>query len=301
MSAIGSEAGLAEIMICPASGAAAHNNVERTVAHGIAWGSLAPVLAPDSAETLQPFVDGSGELRFWGFRENSRDRRSISPKPPQSWQRLIEGTRLLFIGRERLTYTGVIGAILYDPALSQALWDSQEFAWVVGLLDVTALPNVTDSEVRDAAGFERVQMSMPVPIDRRAAVQALLGVEPTIATPVQVSSLAEVDPNAPLSAWAFAERRNEQSLLRRALVPGNTASCDLCGDELPATFVRAAHIKQRALCTDDEKRDATNVLVACVLCDVAFERAGSPSTTINACWCLRHCQRRSRCGRGLLT
>jgi predicted restriction endonuclease len=31
-------------------------------------------------------------------------------------------------------------------------------------------------------------------------------------------------------------------------------------------------VKKRALCTDDEKRDPTNVLAACVLCDVAFER-----------------------------
>lgn len=87
-----------------------------------------------------------------------------------------------------------------------------------------------------------------------------------------MSSLAQIDPDAPLSAWALAERRNEQSVLRKALIPGLVATCDLCGDVLPATFVRAAHVKQRALCSDDEKRDVTNVLVACVLCDVAFER-----------------------------
>jgi hypothetical protein len=63
-----------------------------------------------------------------------------------------------------------------------------------------------------------------------------------------MSSLAEIDPHAPLSVWALAERRNEQSILRKALIPGLTAMCDLCGDELPATFVRAGHVKQRAHC-----------------------------------------------------
>jgi len=46
----------------------------------------------------------------------------------------------------------------------------------------------------------------------------------------------------------------------------------MCGDELPATFLRVAHVKPRSLCSDEEKRDPTNVLVACVWCDVAFER-----------------------------
>src|SRR5262245_32714849 len=71
-----------QIMICPASGAAAFANVQRTIANGVSWASLAPALAPDSADALQPLVDDSGDLRFWGFRENSRDHRAIEPKPP---------------------------------------------------------------------------------------------------------------------------------------------------------------------------------------------------------------------------
>lgn len=154
-----------EIMICPASGAAAFENVQRTVAHGVPWSSLAPGLRPDSAEALQPFVDEHGELYFWGFRENSRDRRDIFPKPPQSWQRMVAGTRLVFTGKDRVIYTGVIGAVLFDPVLSDVLWGSPEFAWVVALLDVRALPGVADEAVRSAAGFAQVQMSMPVPAD----------------------------------------------------------------------------------------------------------------------------------------
>jgi hypothetical protein len=261
-----------EIMICPASGAGAHENVERTVANGIPWSSLAPVIAPDTADGLLPLVDENGELRFWGFRENSRDHRDISPKPPQSWQRLVEGTLLLFIGRGRTTYTGVIGAVIFDPGLSEVLWDSSEFCWVAGLVDVIPLHAVSEEEVREAAGFLRVQMSMPVPPERRAAVQALLGVTQTELATGQISSLAQIDPDAPLSAWAIAERRNEQSLLRRTLIPHAAGTCDLCGETYPATFLRAAHVKQRAACSEDEKRDPTNVLVACVFCDVAFER-----------------------------
>jgi hypothetical protein len=154
----------------------------------------------------------------------------------------------------------------------ETLWSSAEFGWVVALTDVRELPDVSDDEVRSAAGFSRVQMSMPVPADRRPAVHELLGLARRLPTATPVNSLEQLDPLAPLSVWAVAERRNEQSLLRRSLVSGAVVSCDLCGDDLPATFVRAAHIKPRALCSDDERRDVNNVLVACVLCDVAFER-----------------------------
>jgi hypothetical protein len=260
-----------DIMICPASGDEAFSNVQRTVAIGVSWAALASAFSPDTAEALEPLVDADGELRFWGFRENSRDRRAISPKPPQSWQRLVNGTVLVFIGSGRTTYTGVIGAILFDPSLSQTLWDAPEWPWVVGLVDVRSLASVSDADVRAAAGFERVQMAMPVRESSRGAVQSLLGGNGLVPPAAVVSSLAEIDPEAPLSVWALAERRNEQSLLRRSLVPNATAQCDLCGDELAATFVRVAHVKKRALCSDAEKRDLKNVLVACVWCDVAFE------------------------------
>src|SRR5262245_17060650 len=88
-----------EIIICPASGEHAFRNVQRTVAQGISWNSLAASLNPDSAEALQGLINERGELFFWGFRENSRDRRQTSPRPPQSWQRLVDGTTLVFIGR----------------------------------------------------------------------------------------------------------------------------------------------------------------------------------------------------------
>ena len=56
------------------------------------------------------------------------------------------------------------------------------------------------------------------------------------------------------------------------LVPYDSGDCELCGEHLPRAFLRAAHIKKRSLCTEAEKRDLSNVLVACVTCDVGFER-----------------------------
>ncbi|SDC42005.1 hypothetical protein [Actinokineospora iranica] len=69
--------------------------------------------------------------------------------------------------------------------------------------------------------------------------------------------------------------RVEQADLRARLVGAKkVAACALCGDEFPVRFLVAAHIKQRSVCDDDERRDLTNVaMLACSFgCDALFER-----------------------------
>lgn len=68
--------------------------------------------------------------------------------------------------------------------------------------------------------------------------------------------------------------RVEQSYLRRALFKGSTALCDLCGRVFEGEFLVAAHIKKRADCDDQEKRDVAHVVMsACRFgCDELYER-----------------------------
>ncbi|GAA0281457.1 HNH endonuclease [Cryptosporangium japonicum] len=63
--------------------------------------------------------------------------------------------------------------------------------------------------------------------------------------------------------------RGEQSLLRGAA----EADCALCGSRYPASLLRAAHIKRRAVCSDDERRDLANIamLAGVMGCDALFE------------------------------
>ncbi|SHN39430.1 hypothetical protein [Cryptosporangium aurantiacum] len=68
--------------------------------------------------------------------------------------------------------------------------------------------------------------------------------------------------------------RGEQTRLRANLLRGATdADCALCGNRYPAAFLRAAHIKRRAVCSDEERRDLANIaMLACVFgCDALFE------------------------------
>jgi hypothetical protein len=68
--------------------------------------------------------------------------------------------------------------------------------------------------------------------------------------------------------------RGEQKSLRQFLFgDAAVAECALCGRLLPVSLLRAAHIKRRSACTDDELRDFRAVAMpACVLgCDAFFE------------------------------
>lgn len=68
--------------------------------------------------------------------------------------------------------------------------------------------------------------------------------------------------------------RREQAALRKHLLGGHTrATCDLCGRELPATLLVAAHIVPRHQLTEAERRDLSTIaMLACTLgCDALFE------------------------------
>jgi hypothetical protein len=51
-----------------------------------------------------------------------------------------------------------------------------------------------------------------------------------------------------------AIQRAEQAYLRRMLLPGQDALCDLCGRRFEIELLVAAHIKKRAACSDSDAR-----------------------------------------------
>ncbi|GLZ51676.1 hypothetical protein [Actinomycetospora sp. NBRC 106378] len=82
------------------------------------------------------------------------------------------------------------------------------------------------------------------------------------------------DVTRPLDRAAVALQRGEQAALRAGLFSTRShGRCALCRRTYPVQFLRAAHIKPRSVCSEDEKRDLTNIaMAACVFgCDALFE------------------------------
>ncbi|MGW0892813.1 hypothetical protein [Saccharopolyspora sp. NPDC002578] len=77
-----------------------------------------------------------------------------------------------------------------------------------------------------------------------------------------------------VDATSLVKVRREQARLREVLVGDrDEAHCALCGHAYPLSFLVAAHVKKRALCTDEERRDLLHVaMLACSFgCDALYE------------------------------
>ncbi|NUT51951.1 MAG: hypothetical protein HOV94_32360 [Saccharothrix sp.] len=77
-----------------------------------------------------------------------------------------------------------------------------------------------------------------------------------------------------LDAWSRVKVRAEQTRLRALLAGGrDTAACALCGESFPLRFLVAAHVKKRASCSEEERRDLDHIaMLACGFgCDVLYE------------------------------
>lgn len=77
-----------------------------------------------------------------------------------------------------------------------------------------------------------------------------------------------------LSRDGSSAQRGEQGPLRgRLFGSAAEAPCAICGNTYPVRFLWAAHIKKRAICSADERRDLDNIAMAACLfgCDALYE------------------------------
>lgn len=68
--------------------------------------------------------------------------------------------------------------------------------------------------------------------------------------------------------------RKEQSALRKRLFGSATqARCGICGRRYPVRYLHTAHVKSRSACSEEERKDWRNVVIAACLfgCDAMFE------------------------------
>lgn len=109
-----------------------------------------------------------------------------------------------------------------------------------------------------------VLATLPRAMVTRAPASVSLGYAPTVPD----REFGELD------RTALARYRVEQDALRHVLIGDDpTGRCALCGRVLPVGLLVAAHVKPRAECSDDERRDLRNVaMLACHLgCDRLYE------------------------------
>ncbi|MDH6710490.1 hypothetical protein P3T27_007240 [Kitasatospora sp. MAA19] len=251
-----------------------------TISSPVVFDEHADLLAPDVRERLDRlFPDGSAQM--WGVVPGKRNV-NVSRV-----EKMNPGDFALFSGDKRIYFGGTIALMWRDEALAERLWgrnhNDQTWEYMYALSGTQGF-DITVEEVRRLLSWNPNRNIMGISVldqDQSDTLQAYLTLEASTAdTATAPTPDAQADANAATAFDGELERtatrayRGEQAALKRHLLPGPTGQCALCGRTLPAGFLIAAHIKKRAVCTDDEKRDFENIaMLACSLgCDSLYER-----------------------------
>ncbi|MEU3514616.1 hypothetical protein ABZ770_04890 [Streptomyces sp. NPDC006654] len=243
-----------------------------------------PVVFDDHADVLdtatidqlkQLFPDGQAQM--WGVvpgKKNVNVSR-ISKMRPGDW--------VFFSGDKRIYFGGTIALMWRNKQLATRLWgtDHAGSTWeYMYALSGTRGFDIPVEEIRTLLGWNpnRNIMGITVLSDEESdALQTLLTLDAATAalepvdTAEEEAAVAAFD--GELERTAQRAQRGEQAALKKRLLKGSTGQCALCGRTLPGTFLIAAHIKKRAMCSDDEKRDLANIaMLACTFgCDAVYE------------------------------
>jgi hypothetical protein len=142
-----------------------------------------------------------------------------------------------------------------------------------GIEEVETVTNVTRATIADV-GMDAMHYSaniggLPVPVVQGAPIIATVGAP----APDESEDPGFLILGGELDATVLTSVRREQRKLRAKLLgQGTTGTCALCGRVVPTDCLRTAHVKRRSICTEHERLDLANIMIACTLgCDHLFE------------------------------
>ncbi|MFE7927521.1 hypothetical protein ACFU6S_02085 [Streptomyces sp. NPDC057456] len=247
-----------------------------TIVQPVVFDDHADILDASTIDELkQLFPDGHAQM--WGVvpgKKNVNVSR-INKMRPGSW--------VFFSGDKRVYFGGTIALMWRSKELATRLWgtDHAGSTWeYMYALSGTRGFDITVAEIRTLLGWNPNRNIMGISVlseEESETLQSLLTLDAATAalepvdTAEEEAAVAAFDGD--LERTVQRAQRGEQAALKRRLLQGATGQCALCGRTLPGSFLIAAHIKKRAMCSDDEKRDLANIaMAACTLgCDAVYE------------------------------
>ncbi|MFC4427204.1 hypothetical protein [Deinococcus navajonensis] len=263
------------VIIQPAAGVAARAHYTDTIQSPVPVDTLVRHL---TGHILPRELDGLTEVPVWGVTPGARGQNT------RLWAQIQRGDAALFYGQKRFFASSTVLAKLHAPEVARALWGEdpvgQTWEYLYFLDEITErdLPVETFNRVMNyndrnipqgfqvIGGIQAEALLTEFDLESGTVVP-----EVTLADYYTVTSL----PAGDLDRRALVNQRREQRFLRRHLFQNQRAArCCLCGRWLPVELLVAAHIKRRADCTLEEKRDFQHLVAPmCQLgCDGLYER-----------------------------
>lgn len=261
---------MAKVILQPAGGPDARRHYEDTIAKNVPLAALVKFVRPQELNDLKKIYGKDGGP-VWGV---------VAGINRTKWMRIEPGDIVLFTGQKRIYSKGNITYRLHSPKLARHLWgqdqDGKTWEYIYFLKEISSA-DIPYEKLNQHAGYSP---DYYVPgfsvLDQSRSDNVIKGLGLQGYTEANFNaSIAELDKNKDLDARRETLQRTEQGFLRDYLFSGKAlALCAICRREFPIELLRAAHIKRRADCSTEEKRDyKNNVMATCTFgCDELFER-----------------------------
>jgi hypothetical protein len=267
---------MTQIVLQPSADATARAHYADTISRPVVLSHVYSLLSTPMIEHLEGLFP-SGSAAMWGVTPGKN---GVNIR---KWEKVELGALVLFAANGRIFGSGIVAAKFHNRELAEHLWnfDANGMTWeYMYALDEVRDLNIPYLDFNNSVGYAPNYVIQGFNVLDETKSKAFLD-----AFDLRASRI-EWPPDPEEVAIAIREfeeldrrfqavQRLEQGALREHLLKGRASGeCLLCGRTFHAHFLVAGHIKKRAACTDDEKRDLQNIgMLNCKFgCDELYER-----------------------------
>ena len=273
------------VVLQPSSNKDAREHYRDTIEAPVRFADHASLLGPEEAGLRAAFPSGAAAM--WG----------VTPSNETKWDRFGPGDITLFSRDSHFFGVGTMVLKFHNEPLARALWrennkgETWEFMYALDEVRSLSIPYPEMSRIIGYKPNHNYQGFTVLDEEKSERVLDALDLyseahEP----PVSANEFRTVatQPPTDLDVVRQSMQRKESRYVRQklGLTPDSVNQCDLCGESMPSAFLVGAHIKKRSACTDEEKLDIPNVVMAaCVFgCDALYEKG---YVTVGEDWTLQ--------------
>lgn len=265
------------VAIQPCGDGNAMDHYEITVRGGYDPEPDAAFFDPANLRIVRDLVARHERIALWGLTRGTK-KASQADSNPTKWRALEAGTLVAFVNKNQIISAGVVLATFQDERAAAHIWTLKEnqpfeFMYVLGEVaqkDIALGPLFANNPDARGANKEKPAfqaLQFPTAMAAEVLIDALGAATPA-RVPGGVGRKGATDTDSRTS-----RRLEQQELKLRLLQECDQPRCSLCQIALPVEFLRAAHIKKRSACSEDERNDLPFVgMLACRFgCDDLFE------------------------------
>ena len=269
---------MSRVILQPSGSKEATAHYSNTVKKPVRLATIKDTIGEDELKTLESIYH-SGKCYIWGVTPGGNN--------VTKWDRICPGDIALFSRKGGIFSSAVVTHTLHHPKLAKELWDVNKKGetWeYIYFLDEVKKRHIPYSVFNPIARYQKNFIIQGFSVLSEEKSLSLLDSfnlkrELYFKEMSQKEFESSIDTQDELNLKStegevIVLQRKEQGHLRaRLFKEKDIFKCACCQRELPISFLIAAHIKKRAFCVKDEKRNPNIVMPMCKLgCDELYEQ-----------------------------